>query len=59
VVVCLRAYNDYPDLYDMLFLQGTVDHSDQAFLSHFTLAGVNKPNSLAFARKFMEVSQWP
>jgi hypothetical protein len=58
VVICLRAYNDYPELYDMLFLQGTVDHSDKAFLSHFTLAGVSKPNSLAFARKFMEVSQW-
>jgi hypothetical protein len=57
-VFCLRAYKDYPELYDILFLQGSVDDSDRALISHFTLAGVSKDNGLAFASKFMEVSQW-
>ena len=57
-VFCLRAYKDYPELYDILFLQGSVDDKDRALISHFTLAGVSKDNGLAFAGKFMEVSQW-
>ena len=58
-VFCLRAYKDYPALYDILFLQGSVDDKDKALISHFTLAGVSKHKGLAFASKFMEVSQWP
>ncbi|MGB1403169.1 MAG: trypsin-like peptidase domain-containing protein [Porticoccaceae bacterium] len=57
-VFCTRAYRDYPGLYDTVFLQGTADNSDKAFISHFTLAGVSRENSLRFARRFMEVSQW-
>ena len=59
VVFCTRAYKDYPGLYDSLLLQGSVDSSSKAFISHFTLAGLSRENSLAFARKFMEISQWP
>jgi len=58
-VFCTRAYKDYPQLYDVLFLQGTVDNSRAAFLSHFTLAGVSQKNAQAFARKFMGVAKWP
>lgn len=57
-VFCARAYKDYPQLYDVLFLQGTVDDSRAAFISHFTLAGVSRDNAKAYARKFMEVAQW-
>jgi len=57
-VFCARAYKDYPQLYDVLFLQGTVDDSRAAFISHFTLAGVSRENAKAYARKFMEVAQW-
>ena len=57
-VLCTRAYKDYRGLYDTVFLQGSVDNSDKAFISHFTLAGVSRENSLRFARRFMEVSQW-
>ena len=59
VVFCSRAYKDYPGLYDILFLQGTVDDSRAAFVSHFTLAGVSQKNAKAYARKFMGVSKWP
>ena len=58
-VFCARAYKDYPQLYDVLFLQGTVDSSRAAFLSHFTLAGVSRKNAVAFARKMMGVAKWP
>ena len=54
-VFCARAYKDYPQLYDVLFLQGTVDESRAAFISHFTLAGVSRENAKAYARKFMGV----
>jgi S1-C subfamily serine protease len=57
-VFCARAYKHYPQLYDVLFLQGSVDDSRAAFLSHFTLAGVSRENAKAYARKFMEVAQW-
>jgi serine protease Do len=58
-VFCARAYKDYPQLYDVLFLQGTVDNAHAAFLSHFTLAGVSQKNAQAFVRKFMGVAKWP
>ena len=57
-VFCARAYKDYPQLYDVLFLQGTVDDSRAAFISHFTLAGVSRDNAKAYVRKFMGVAQW-
>ncbi len=57
-VFCARAYKDYPQLYDVLFVQGTVDNARSAFLSHFTLAGVSQKNAKAFARKLMRVSTW-
>jgi serine protease Do len=57
-VLCARAYKDYPQLYDILFVQGTVDNSRAALLSHFTLAGVSQKNAKAFARKMMEVAKW-
>ena len=57
-VFCARAYKDYPQLYDVLFLQGSVDNSRAAFLSHFTLAGVSRENAKAFARKLMGVAKW-
>lgn len=58
VIFCARAYKEYPQLYDVLFLQGTVDSARAAFLSHFTLAGVSRENAQAFARKFMGVAKW-
>ncbi len=57
-VFCARAYKDYPQLYDVVFLQGTVDDARAAFISHFTLAGVSRDNAKAYARKFMGVAQW-
>lgn len=59
VVFCARAYRDYPGLFDVLFLRGTIDGGHRALISHFTLAGVDRQRAMAFARKFMEKATWP
>lgn len=58
VVYCVRAYKDYPDLYDAVYLAATVPTEQTGFISHFTLAGVSKENAAAFTRKFMETVVW-
>lgn len=59
VVFCARAYRDYPGLFDVLFLRGSIDGNQRALISHFTLAGVDRRHAMAFARKFMEKVTWP
>lgn len=58
VIFCVRAYKDYPELFDALYLAATVAQEQQGFVSHFTLAGVTRDNAKAFARKFMEAVVW-
>lgn len=58
VVFCTRAYRDHPQLYDLLYLQGSVDDRRKAFISHFTLSGVSRDNGLAFTRKFIGAVKW-
>jgi len=55
LVFCARAYQKYVGLYDALYLRGSVDQQDKAFISHFTLAGVDQENMDAFLSRFMEV----
>ncbi|MDP4944846.1 MAG: serine protease [Alishewanella sp.] len=57
-IYCVRAYKDYPELFDVLFLAGTVPAEQQGFVSHFSLAGVSQQNADAFTRKFMETVKW-
>ncbi|MAD73546.1 MAG: serine protease [Rheinheimera sp.] len=58
VIFCVRAYKEYPQLFDALYLAATVADGQQGFISHFTLAGVTQENATAFARKFMEAVVW-
>lgn len=58
VVYCVRAYKDYPDLYDAVYLAATIPTEQLGFISRFTLAGVSKENADAFTRKFMETVVW-
>lgn len=57
-VFCLRAYDDYSDLYDVLFIGATLDHSTAGLISHFTLSGVSQPSALAFTQRFLEAISW-
>ncbi|GGD54684.1 S1 family peptidase [Lacimicrobium alkaliphilum] len=55
---CIRAYKDFDQLYDVLMLGASYDQKNQGLLSHFTLAGVSRPLSLAFSKRFMETLAW-
>lgn len=57
-IFCTRAYKKFPDLFDILYLSASIDKENQALVSHFTIAGINKPNALAFTRQFMEAVLW-
>jgi S1-C subfamily serine protease len=54
-VLCVRAYRQYAGLYDALYVRGSVDLGDRAFVSHFTLAGVTQDTIVTFLRRFQEV----
>ncbi len=55
--LCVRAYIDLPELYDVLFLaERSTD--DEAFNVHFTLAGVPQAQAEAFAAKFLHSIGW-
>lgn len=57
-ILCTRNYKKFPDLYDVLYLGLSVDHSTQALISHFTIAGIEKDMALAFTKQFMESVSW-
>lgn len=57
-VFCLRAYKEFDQLYDVLFVAATLDHSQQGLISHYTLAGVSKESALVFTQKFMDAIAW-
>jgi hypothetical protein len=57
-IFCTRAYKKFPGLFDVLYLSASVDKDEQALVSHFTIAGINQSNALAFTRKFMEAVSW-
>jgi hypothetical protein len=57
-VLCLRAYKEFEQLYDVLFVAASLDHSHQGLISHYTLAGVSKDSALDFTKKFMDSITW-
>lgn len=57
VVVCVRAYRKYAGLYDALYLRGSVDRRREAYISHFTLAGVERDMLAAFLERFQQVAR--
>ncbi|XQW84754.1 S1 family peptidase [Thalassotalea piscium] len=57
-VLCVRAYKDFPQLYDVLYLGVSVDKDKQALLSHFTISGVAQDSVQAFTKQFMESVSW-
>ncbi|WP_339723307.1 serine protease [uncultured Paraglaciecola sp.] len=57
-VLCFRAYKEFEQLYDVLFVAATVDHNHKGLISHYTLAGVSKESALVFTQKFMDAIAW-
>ena len=58
VIFCSRAYQDFPELFDVVYIAASVDKNDKALISHFTLAGVEQKNALLFTEKFIENVSW-
>ncbi len=58
VVYCVRAYRQFADLYDVLYLATSLGDGLEAVSSHYTLAGVSADQAQAFRRKFSEAVSW-
>ena len=52
---CVRNYKKLPGLYDAFYMAISVDKSQQAVMSHYTLAGVQKVAAQRFLEHFLEV----
>lgn len=57
-IICVRAYKEYEDLYDIMYIAASVDKNNQALVSHFTLSGVEKNLGQKFSKRFMESIKW-
>lgn len=57
-VMCLRAYHDFDDLFDVLFISATTDFQQSSLISHFTLSGVSQQSAQRFSRQFMDSVSW-
>jgi serine protease Do len=57
-VFCLRAYKEFNELYDVVFVGATLDHDQQGLISHFTLAGVSQSSAQSFTQQFMDAITW-
>lgn len=58
VVLCVRRYRKFDDLYDIVQRQITLDRKEHALQSTLVLTGVDREHGLAFARRFAEGVQW-
>jgi len=56
--LCLRAYVDYPGLYDALFVARAQLVDARALHLHYTLAGVDRDQARAFHRHFLGSLAW-
>lgn len=57
-ILCLRAYNEFPHLYDVLYIGATLNHESQGLISHFTLAGVSQGSAMRFTKQFVGAIAW-
>ena len=55
---CVRAYADYPGLYDVLFVARAQREGPEAVFIHYTLAGVGLEQARRFHQRLMEAVSW-
>jgi len=57
-ILCVRAYKEFPGLYDFLYTGATVHDGHRGLISHFTISGVEKDLGMQFTQKFIEHVRW-
>ncbi|MEH6625125.1 MAG: serine protease [Motiliproteus sp.] len=55
---CARQYKDFPSLYDVFYIAATLNQSNQALITHFTLSGIEKDLAMDFTEKFVGSLGW-
>lgn len=55
---CLRAYLDYPGLYDVLYVARALMPESEGLHVHYTLAGVGRDKAMAFHRHLLGALSW-
>ncbi len=58
IVYCVRAYKQFADLYDVVYLSSSMDPGLEGLSSHYTLSGVNAEQAQQFRQKFSEAVSW-
>ncbi len=57
-VFCVRRYKKFSSLFDVFYIR-LARRNENAFISHFTLAGVSQESAKHFSRVFFESVTWP
>lgn len=55
---CVRPYKKLKGLYDTLYMSTSIDQTNKAISSHFTLAGVSQDTAQRFLQKFISQEAW-
>lgn len=55
---CLRAYLDYPGLYDVLYVARALMPDSEGLHVHYTLAGVGRDKAMEFHRRLLGALEW-
>ena len=56
--VCFRAYKEFAELYDALFLMALVESKDKGAIVKSGVSAISKENALALFKAIMESVQW-
>lgn len=55
---CLRAYLDYPGLYDVLYVARALMPGSEALYVHYTIAGIGRNKAMEFQRRLLGALAW-
>lgn len=58
IVYCVRAYKQFADLYDVVYLSSSMEPKLEGLSSHYTLSGVSAEQAQQFRHKFSEAVSW-
>jgi serine protease Do len=58
VILCLRSYKKFADLYDVFLTANSLSQGDEALHTTLYLSGVSHENALNFPREYLEAISW-